>query len=243
MVTHFVGADSTDIDKSVGVGLLSWALLRGAVTTVLVPCRPKITQLLALILAYLPGVGYSFQCARCTKWCWIVVLRNVFLVLWWLCHVAMRLLWDACAMCIGSILVSGDFVYTWHIVAFWAYPILAVLQAWNSKAWKTPLTMFVAWIVMAGWIKLNGDIEEKSKITVFSYKYFRACYFKGNVALGWICHFVGLFLINGLLGAWAALLAFWVLKQFTTFTSWVRIDVLPNDVESHGVNVTTGVSH
>jgi len=218
LVTHFFGGDSTDHDKPIAVGLVSWMLLRGGVSTVLLPCWPGITQLLGMILICLPGLGFNFQRVRCNWWCLPTVLGNVCLVLWWMCHVAMRLLWGACAMFLGSILVSGYFVFTWHIVAFWAYPLFAALQAYQGEAWTSPLSMFVSWIVMAGWIKLNGDIEEKSRITVFSYKYFRACYFEGSVALGWTLHFIGLFLINGVLGAWAAPLALWVCKKCTTLT-------------------------
>jgi hypothetical protein len=107
----------------------------------------------------------------------------------------LRLLWAVAAVLVGIVVVSLEFKFRWHTICFWFYPLFFVYQTWY--AWNDAISFALGFFAMAGWVKLNGDIEEKSKITIFSPEYFRRAYHRGSRALLGSFYGVCYLLING----------------------------------------------
>lgn len=104
--------------------------------------------------------------------------------------------------------------FIWHSIAYWSYIIVGLANGmWYifssnpSDPQKAVMILIVA-LVLLGWIKLAGDIEEKSKIVIFSERHISAMFRDGRGLASRIIFklfklFVGLFYgVIGLVVGW-----------------------------------------
>ena len=93
---------------------------------------------------------------------------------------------------LGFFCSANRFKFIWHSVAYLAYIFVAgcdsissmfSLGLMNHGQWQ--VGVFVA-LVLLGWMKLAGDVEEKSKIVIFSPSHFLAMHKDGGGVAAYI---------------------------------------------------------
>lgn len=94
------------------------------------------------------------------------------------------------AIWLGLFLSGRRFKFVWHTISYWFYLAVAATQIafWRLRS-DSQQTVLVGLLLVAvllnltGWVKLAGDIEEKSKIVVFSFAHLAAMHEDGQGVL------------------------------------------------------------
>jgi hypothetical protein len=119
---------------------------------------------------------------------------------------------------IGFLLSARKLKYMWHAVAYWAYIVTACLNGvWyvyseHLSEGATAVVVLIMAVVLLGWVRLAGDIEEKCNIIILSPSHIMAMHKDGH---GLLCFFSFCFLkfVAGLCLGLIGLIVGWIVDR------------------------------